>query len=522
MLAVFSCIILLAGYFIYDIYKKNISHAEDKVLAQLTAITKSISLQLDTEDITYLVDQYPNKDDIKANNQDSVYNKLHRYLAGQVKINELQSPLYLLIFNNQAQKFEFIATSAETPYFRHTFRQFPEALKGRFHIGGSITDYETENGRWLSAFAPIKNHNNETVAVIQADREFNSFIADAKKILLKNILVALGVILLLSLTLFRYMQISLGREMKIRKILLNKNREIIGQNEEIRAQHEEIIAQNEKISENNLELEKSKRIIEEKNSLLENTNKLLDQRVKDRTKALEESMDNLDNFLYRSYHDILGPIATLKGLCELSKLENLDETALSYFEKIDNSVDNLKQSIRKVNAVYEIKNRYFIAEKINLGSLVKQITEKQQYLFQISSTPLNNCISPDCYVNTDLFFLDLLLSDIIRNIMAFAESNEIEPISLNSKGCDDGEVVLQIHDPGFKEIFLKAYFRIHEKDAISVNHDLYIFHNALKKLRCKIINYHDEREGQTMELMIPNLGNGKGRSSNQDIAENSF
>ncbi len=520
MLAVFSCIILLAGFFIYDIYKKNIGNAEAKVLAQLTTITNSISLQLDPEAITYLVNQYPDKDDIKTNNQDSVYGKLHRHLADQANINQLESPLYLLVFNDQANRFEFIVTSAENPYFRHPFSQFPEVLKEKFHVGGSITDYETENGRWLSAFAPIKGHHGETIAVIQADREFNSFIAEAKGILFKNVMVALGVIMILSLALFKYMQISLGREMKIRKILLNKNREIIGQNEEIRAQHEEIIAQNEKISENNVELEKSKKIIEEKNALLENTNKLLDQRVKDRTKALEESMDNLDNFLYRSYHDILGPIATLKGLCELSKLENVDETALSYFEKIDNSVDNLKQSIKKVNAVYEIKNRHFIAEKINLGSLVGQIIDKQKYLFQVSSTPLTNHIPSDCCVNTDLFFLDLLLSDIVRNIVVFAQRNEIEPISLNARDCTNGEVILQIHDPGFKEIFLNAYFRIHEKDAISVNHDLYIFHNALKKLGCRIINYHDEREGQTMELMIPNLSNNKSDTANQDIAGN--
>ena len=81
----------------------------------------------------------------------------------------------------------------------------------------------------------------------------------------------------------------------------------------------------------------------------------------------------------------------------------------------------------------------------------------------------------------------------------------MEPISFQNKNTDNGEVTLIIHDPGDREIFLNTYFRIHEKDAISVNHDLYIFHNALKKLRCRIINYDDPKKGQTMELIIPNL-----------------
>ena len=138
MFAVFSCIVLLAGYFIYDIYKKNIGYAEEKVLAQLTAIAKSISLEIDPEAFKYLIDQYPGKDDIKENTQDSAYNKLHHFLAAQGRINALESPIYLLTFNNLSQKFEFIVTSAENPYFRHTYSQIPPVLREKYHVGGYI------------------------------------------------------------------------------------------------------------------------------------------------------------------------------------------------------------------------------------------------------------------------------------------------------------------------------------------------------------------------------------------------
>lgn len=505
LFAVFGFVILLAAYFVYDIYKKNISYAEEKVLAQLTAIANALSVAIDPGDFDYLIDKYPNKDDINENNQDSVYNKIHRLLASHGRINALESPIYLLTFNEQSQKFEFIVTSAEKPYFRHTYLLIPRVLEENYDIGGHITDYKTENGRWLSAFAPVKTPAGETIGVVHVDHEFNSFFAKAQKKLWKNISIAIAFIAGLSLILFRFIRASLGREAEIRKVLEDKNLEILGQNEEIRAQHEEIVAQNEKISENNLELEKSKKIIEEKNTLLRNANKLLDQRVKERTQALEESMENLDNFLYRSYHDILGPIATLKGLCGLSKMEILEEKSRVYFEKIDNSVDNLKQSIRKVNAVYELKNRHFTCEHIDLEALLQQIIEKQKYLLQMRKVPLQNHLPSGCYVNTDLFFLDLLLSDVIRNILTFAHDHEIEPISFRVKGAVNGEVTMQIHDPGSRRIFLNSYFRIHEKDAISVNHDLYIFHNALKKLQCRIINYDHARNGQTMELIIPSM-----------------
>ena len=77
LFAVFGFVILLAAYFVYDIYKKNISYAEEKVLAQLTAIANALSVAIDPGDFDYLIDKYPNKDDINENNQDSVYNKIH-------------------------------------------------------------------------------------------------------------------------------------------------------------------------------------------------------------------------------------------------------------------------------------------------------------------------------------------------------------------------------------------------------------------------------------------------------------
>lgn len=504
MVAVFSCIILLAGYFIYATYNNHIQNARDIMLAELVALTKSLSIEIDAEQHTLVVDQYLGKDDIKSAGQDSNYYAIHKLLAAHASLQTLKSPIYTLVFDSTSQMFQFIVTSSTEPYYRHDYKDFPEQLLKNYSTGGKVADYKTENGRWLSAFMPVKDNMGNIVAIVQTDHEFDSFITAARKKLQNHIFIALAIVIGLSIILFRFMHLVLGREMKIKKILQNKNREIIGQNEEIRAQHEEIIAQNEKISENNAALEKTKRLVEEKNLLLKDANKLLDDKVKQRTQALQESMENLDNFLYRSYHDILGPIATIKGLCELSKLDIKDNNALTYINKIDNSVDNLKQSTRKVNAVYELKNRHFTTEKINVKALITKIIEKQQYLFQLNKVPLNNLIKPGEEINTDLFFLDLLLNDIIRNIISYSSRNEIDPISFASSKKDRRGLSLLIHDPGNHEIFLKSYFQFHQNQAISVNHDLYIFHSALNKLKCKIINYDEGHAGQTMELIIPN------------------
>ncbi len=504
MLAVFTCMILLAGYFVYVKYDDHITTSQELILSELNTLTKSLSTSINAEDLSTLITRYQSKDDISSNDQDSIYLSIHKLLAKQQVLHSINTPIYILTYDSVSKSYQFLVTSALLPYYRHQYHEVPAQLKHNYLLGTKIKAYKTENGQWLSAFSPIKDKSGNVIAVVEADHEFNSFVSAARNALIKNILISLGLILFTSIILFRFIKVALGREMRIKGILQTKNREIIGQNEEIRAQHEEIIAQNEKISESNKALESAKRLVEEKNSMLSDANKLLDDKVKERTRALEESMENLDNFLYRSYHDILGPIATIKGLCELSKLDINDETALSYVGKIDNSIDNLKQSIRKVNAVYELKNRHFTPEVINIKTLVANIIEKQQYLFQIKRSPLNNYIGPKTEVATDPFFLDLLLSDIIRNIIAYSNNTDIDPISFDATKKEKSGLSLLIHDPGNHEIFLKSYFQFHQKQAISVNHDLYIFHSALNKLKCKIINYDDKEKGQTMEIIIPN------------------
>ena len=122
-----------------------------------------------------------------------------------------------------------------------------------------------------------------------------------------------------------------------------------------------------------------------------------------------------------------------------------------------------------------------------------------------TQVPLDFQVSSRVEIVTDAFFLDLLLSDIIRNIVFLSGENEDELVNFSAQPSKNGHTTLLINDTGNRHIFLKSYFQYHEKEAVNVNHNLYLFHNALKKLQCRIINHEDKKNGQTMELIIPHL-----------------
>jgi signal transduction histidine kinase len=65
---------------------------------------------------------------------------------------------------------EFILTSGENPYWRHTYEYRPEMAATLFEGRTAATDlYQDEHGHWLSAYAPVRNSAGEVVALLEVD-----------------------------------------------------------------------------------------------------------------------------------------------------------------------------------------------------------------------------------------------------------------------------------------------------------------------------------------------------------------
>lgn len=68
--------------------------------------------------------------------------------------------------------------------------QFLRAWNSRWPTSTSI--YRDENGRWISGYAPILDHNGEPVAIVEADAEITRFIAKQRNELLLGLAIGAG------------------------------------------------------------------------------------------------------------------------------------------------------------------------------------------------------------------------------------------------------------------------------------------------------------------------------------------
>ena len=233
MFIIYISIILVTGFFIIFGYYSQLNLQELRQYDRLKAIVATVATQIDGDEHQKMMEAHPFIDDITSNEESMSYHHLQTQLEHAATVNELEKPIYTMVYNEDSAFFEFGVTSDPNPYFRHSYVNFPQILLDSMDVGSSIPSYESENGEWLSAFYPIKNSEGHTVAILEADVEFTGFIEDVKREYLNETLIALGVIILMAFVLIPYTR-KILREEELRKeqariqaaIIKEKNRDI--------------------------------------------------------------------------------------------------------------------------------------------------------------------------------------------------------------------------------------------------------------------------------------------------------
>ncbi|MCG8385615.1 MAG: tetratricopeptide repeat protein, partial [Cytophagales bacterium] len=130
----------------------------------------------------------------------------------------------------------------------------------------------------------------------------------------------------------------------------------------------------------NQQLSEANAIIEQQNKELTDVNNVLEEKVKERTKELKDtnaallkSNTDLDNFIYKTSHDIRGPLATLQGMCNIALMDIEEPKSVDYFEKIGRTADRLNEILSKLLVINQINNSLITSNPIDVKRLIKDI-----------------------------------------------------------------------------------------------------------------------------------------------------
>ncbi|MDN5201080.1 hybrid sensor histidine kinase/response regulator [Fulvivirgaceae bacterium BMA10] len=146
--------------------------------------------------------------------------------------------------------------------------------------------------------------------------------------------------------------------------------------------------------------------------------KIVDKNVQlNRTnRKLKQTNEELDTFLYKASHDLKGPVATLKGLCQLGLLEK----DYHYFKKQEFVLTDMTSLLSKIVKVGEIRKRKKLVEITNLKNFMAQTCLEIQEEVKDKGIELILNIHQDALIETDLFLLRSILYNVIKNAYQYS------------------------------------------------------------------------------------------------------
>ena len=244
-------------------------------------------------------------------------------------------------------------------------------------------------------------------------------------------------------------------------------------------------------------------------------NKNLNDRIDEATKEIFESHEKLkkavferDYFMYKTSHDIKGPLATFLGLCMIAKLDVKDAPALEHVARIEKTAVKLNS----------ILNRLLNVEKINLNDVEYTFVDFHKMVEDIISLEKQNLpserisisyeIEPNLIVKSDSFLIGLIVENLISNSIKFYNNSTraFPYVKIAIFGRED-KVVIKVDDngigilPEMEPTIFKLFGRGSDRSETG-GVGLYTAKQAAEKLE-GTIGFKSERELTTFEAVLP-------------------
>lgn len=366
--------------------------------------------------------------------------------------------------------------------------------------------------RFLNLRDSLFNENlARNLAAIQLkvqEEESNRIISekDAQIAQNKSLTISLIVVVILSIALTSLIYYAYRNNKNINKLLAERNQKILSQKNEIEDQKEELI-------QNNHQLQKAQRIIQDQNDKLETLNAKLKTKVDRRTQQLELANRDLkranlelDNFIYKSSHDIRGPLATLMGICNVALMEVENEKSKNYFLMLKQTSDNLNAILNRLKTISDINSHVITKQPVNFNNIIKRCFDHIRTLEGNLDFQVRKEIARDIDLRSDPALLDIIFFNLIQNAIHFKDPEEPENIIDIRIYQDADQLYIEFMDNGIgiKQSESKDIFEMFSKAANkhqNVGLGLYIVKQCAQKLGGNIILADD----QEMTHFILNL-----------------
>ncbi|MEM9389790.1 MAG: HAMP domain-containing sensor histidine kinase [Bacteroidota bacterium] len=215
----------------------------------------------------------------------------------------------------------------------------------------------------------------------------------------------------------------------------------------------------------------------------------------------------LDNFVYRSSHDLVAPLKSLRGLISLASIDQDEKNLNTYFEKMNSSVVKLEEFIHSIMDYVTNSKVELSYDHTKFDDMVESVCDDLRFYEGADKIRLLKSYELDLEICCDIKRINILLSNLITNAIKYHNYDQEDPyVEVGLKELE-GEYEFLIHDNGSgiskkhqKKIF-DMFYRASENSQGS-GLGLYIVQETLKTLGGRIEVESKEGKGTTFKIFI--------------------
>ncbi|MDZ7606312.1 MAG: tetratricopeptide repeat protein [Cyclobacteriaceae bacterium] len=228
-------------------------------------------------------------------------------------------------------------------------------------------------------------------------------------------------------------------------------------NKQLSESRNEIQDQKEDLEKKNDQLAEAHNTIQRQNDVLTNINQELDKKVQERTleldksnRGLEKAVRDLDQFIYKTSHDLRGPIATMQGIINLGMIESKEPVSMQYFSTLNNVSNNLNNVLYRLIEVHETYLKKPVFELVDPIKEIKDVAEKIGGYLNDSSLTIVTELSAEGPWITDKHLYRLIIDSMLRSAYHYKDRKDFAITIKSSRNAFNMTILIEDNGYGIK------------------------------------------------------------------------
>ena len=227
--------------------------------------------------------------------------------------------------------------------------------------------------------------------------------------------------------------------------------------------------------------------------------------------GLQQANIELEEFAYRTSHDLRSPIISSVSLLDMALTSIHDkkpDVAVTCLSHVQNSLTKLNALITDILVLTEAKNRDEDDQEINMTALVNEALKRMEHMEGFERLDMQTDFRFDGKLCAKEMRVNMILENLISNAIKYQDPEKDRPYVKISTYHENGNFMLEIKDNGRgipkdqQGNLFTMFKRFHPKVAFGSGLGLYLMKKSADVLNGEI-SFEDHDEGSIFRLKIP-------------------